>query len=227
MSEYTTCYGLSKKGEINCKNSQTPFLGEHDDLIDVVINDQKFLDERGITRLQIAARMKMFADGGEFEDDDWKVEIIQTKGRQYCPFDINPDIKFEFPYGSRDIIVFNKKIQKQIKFADLLIHLIADHQFFEGPDMEYRVEPEEAIQVLEVNKDCEEKEYCEMFRILEKWDIKAIVSKYRNGEVDTFTYQDKKYEVYTDHVLGPTPRYLCKIDGLWQYIFYNDYRDIR
>jgi hypothetical protein len=63
---------------------------------------------------------------------------IKTKGYQGCPFSGCKGC------GSDDYSILNINNKKSCKFSDLVIHLIRDHEFFEG-DVEYRVDPQAAV----------------------------------------------------------------------------------
>ena len=89
-------------------------------------------------------------------DDKFLMSMVPTMGVQYCPFKMerkyNPSgyiITDTCGRGSADYMVYNLKTNKFLRFSDLSIHLIRDHCFFEG-NIPYRVDPEIAIEVLEL-----------------------------------------------------------------------------
>jgi len=80
-------------------------------------------------------------------------------GYEYCPFFANVNINGELHKHhcnykcSSDYIIYNQNNKKHIIFPGLIIHLIHEHKFFEGSS--YRLNPSEAIDVLEINDKCE------------------------------------------------------------------------
>ncbi len=145
------------------QNSQIGFLGENDNLVEVIQADAQVLKKYGITHKQIGDRLKSLTgqaerkwylnsragiyskpgeDPGVLIGDLFRVHGYGTLGIQECPFG-------NCGAGSSDYVIKNLKQKIQIKFPSLMPHLIRDHHFFEG-NTSYRLDPEKAIEVLEL-----------------------------------------------------------------------------
>jgi len=77
-------------------------------------------------------------------NDKFLVISMGTNGYQSCPFDNCTG------RGSLDYSIINIQNNISMKFSDLTIHLIRDHEFFEG-SVEYRVDPISAIRCLDLS----------------------------------------------------------------------------
>jgi hypothetical protein len=53
-------------------------------------------------------------------------------------------------YEKVNTTVVNKHLGKEVVFTDLHIHFVRDHGFYEGQGSPFRLEPEDLIEVLEV-----------------------------------------------------------------------------
>jgi hypothetical protein len=63
---------------------------------------------------------------------------------QGCPWDCPP-----IPWACFDFLIVNRRSGEYITGPGMIVHLIREHQFFEGSESPYRVEPLRAIRVLE------------------------------------------------------------------------------
>ena len=74
------------------------------------------------------------------------------RGFQLCPFDFHYDGSSIHSCGraSRDIEIRNISNGMSILFSELLIHMIRDHQFFEGEGLRYRLDPKAVVGTLEL-----------------------------------------------------------------------------
>lgn len=81
------------------------------------------------------------------------ISYAVTMGRQICPFDFDLTHSGKGPCGtsggSTDYVIYDIQTGNSLRFSDLIIHLIKDHCFFEG-NVPYRVDPENAIKVLDI-----------------------------------------------------------------------------
>ena len=95
----------------------------------------------------------------------FRVRIVHYHGSQHCPFgyrettteiqdstlDPQPLMGREScGYGSSDYDIENLISGESIFVSELIIHLIRDHEFFEGIGLPYRLDPRRAIRVLEM-----------------------------------------------------------------------------
>jgi hypothetical protein len=150
------------------------FLGQTEGLREVVERDDATLKKHGITHEQIADRLESLVEqakqneGDDLIEGKYKVKSLHYRGVQTCPFydigDCGSDNRDIFitkcntkkPSGIKGMIqrVINPALREteeidRIEFPGLIMHLIRDHHFFEG-DTPYRLNPEDAIRVLEI-----------------------------------------------------------------------------
>jgi hypothetical protein len=78
----------------------------------------------------------------------FQVFIIQTKGYQECPWECD----FDHMWGSFTFLILNRKLGEYLITPGLIIHLIREHQFFEGVESPYRVDPVRTVRVLELTQ---------------------------------------------------------------------------
>lgn len=91
-------------------------------------------------------------DSAVVVDSRFSVTIAEYKGYQYCPFDYNWDgnsIRSCYS-ASVDFEIRNTRRGSSMLLSELLIHMIRDHQFFEGEGLRYRVDPRLAADTLEL-----------------------------------------------------------------------------
>ncbi len=72
-----------------------------------------------------------------------QVFFTTYRGFQLCPW------YGDSTWGYFDFLILNRQSGKYITGPGLIVHLIREHQFFEGSESPYRVEPINAIRVLE------------------------------------------------------------------------------
>jgi hypothetical protein len=85
----------------------------------------------------------------------YKVRIERYKGPQICPFAPQP---YENPcpgrgdrrFASIDWTIRNPRSRMELSGPGLIVHLIAAHNFFEGPQSPYRVSPRKLAELLEL-----------------------------------------------------------------------------
>lgn len=94
----------------------------------------------------------------------FSVVTVYFRGYQYCPFDYREHFTYEelpgigrFVSGGSiescgqtdcDVRVKNLDSGSSIHFSGLIIHLIREHQFFEGEGLQYRLDPKKAAETL-------------------------------------------------------------------------------
>jgi len=136
------------------KLSRGGFLGENEKLNEVLKEDNETVKRLGVTHEQIASRIEYFINvigypsrEGKLIDGKYLVGGIAWRGGQKCPWG---DAGSMMPHSSRDLFVRNQELGKQIDFPGGIVHLIREHKFYEGKQSPYRVDPEEAVRVLDI-----------------------------------------------------------------------------
>lgn len=140
--------------------SEDGFLGPNERLEDVLSEDARILASRGVTAAAIAERLRdivgraldrpEYAPNGRSRAtvDHFRVSWEQWMGFQECPWGCA-----RAGWGSIDFVIENRRTGKRLAGPGLIAHLIAEHGFFEGHESPYRVDPIEAIEVLEIEPD--------------------------------------------------------------------------
>lgn len=129
------------------------FLG-HDKrhIHDIVLHDQRTLKNIGVDAETIAEKLQEFimigelGMGGTIEHGDFEVQVFWHKGKMPCPFG-EPGLHHKIV-----ATVKNMKLNKKIHYSQLSIHLIKEHCFFGGTGSTYRLEPEDVVEVLGLQK---------------------------------------------------------------------------
>jgi len=150
------------------------FLSHKDKLLEVVERDSETLARLGITHDQVADRLESICGQA------WRIEsVLYSRGEhpehhknltrpwiyverkfgvrdtawmglQTCPFKTRTEECGNTSRASVDVHLKNRDLgNERIDFPGLIIHLIRDHHFFEG-NTHYRLDPEEAVRVLEL-----------------------------------------------------------------------------
>jgi hypothetical protein len=81
-----------------------------------------------------------------FAVENFWVSTMHWKGYQPCPWECDPDPH----WGSLDFRIDNCSTGASFKGPGLIVHLIERHGFFEGLESPYRVDPADAVEVLEL-----------------------------------------------------------------------------
>lgn len=126
------------------------FMGEDPrDLAEIIEQDNATIARLGYSREQIAARMQeitaqAIAGLGMWVqmDSNRQAKVDEAKGTLPCPW----------PHSGR----FAKRVTTlqhldtgaTVMWADLNIHMIAEHAFFEGKGSHFRLEPENLIDMI-------------------------------------------------------------------------------
>lgn len=127
------------------------FLGDDARSLSAILEaDEATVARLGFTHAALAARMRQLRDAGLRGlgepirvEDHFEVRVDTVRGALPCPF------------GERGLhaktftIVRNLNTGRELTYADLSIHLIATHGFYEGRGSPFRLEPEEIVAVLE------------------------------------------------------------------------------
>jgi hypothetical protein len=116
---------------------------------DVIDADNAKLAKIGFTAEQIAAKMQQITDiaitglGTWVQiDQDRMAKTDEAKGSLVCPWP-HPG-----KFAKRITTVKLTASQQTISWADLSIHLIAEHHFFQGKGSAFRIEPEQLVEMI-------------------------------------------------------------------------------
>ncbi len=128
------------------------FLGvDARNLVDILTDDEAAVLRLGLTHRDIADRMIALREAGtaglgELIDvpPRFEVRVDSVRGRLPCPFG-DPGI---FP--KTNTTVRNTRLGREITYTDLHIHMIGSHGFYEGKGSQFRLEPRDLAEVLEV-----------------------------------------------------------------------------
>lgn len=115
--------------------------------------DDAAIRRHGLTHARIARRMLALRQAG------WKglgepvsvpphfeVCVDAARGKLPCPFGDQGS------FAKVNTTVHNLESGKKITFTDLNIHLIATHGFYEGRGAQFRLDPEQLMDTLELGK---------------------------------------------------------------------------
>jgi len=127
---------------------------------EIIDSDSVKLQKLGFTAKQIAERMqeitqKAIAGLGIWVEINNRRQAIvnEAKGFLICPWS-HPG-----KFAKRVTTVRLKESGADIRWADLNIHLIAEHGFFEGKGSAFRIEPEKLINIIFSAPDKEKKSW--------------------------------------------------------------------
>lgn len=126
------------------------FMGTDRRSVSEIIDGDMFeLAELKITIEKIVGRMKEITNAaipalGCWVQVDKKLEVKveEAKGRLNCPW--------PHPAGCAKRVTYVRNLEsgQSIKWADLNIHLIEKHNFFEGKGSLFRIEPKELVKII-------------------------------------------------------------------------------
>jgi hypothetical protein len=132
------------------KLSAGGFMGADSRGVDEVIaEDRAVLEKLGYNAAQVAMRLQELRDLARPALGNWvKIsDVLEVKSEDYKGFIVCP-----WPHAGR----FEKRIttaqrldtNQSASWSDLNIHLIKEHNFFEGKGSFFRIEPQDLIRVL-------------------------------------------------------------------------------
>jgi len=129
------------------------FLGKDSrNLIDILVEDDEEVKRMNLTHQKIASRMIEMREAGMKGLGDFisvpphfKVQVDSVRGKLPCPFG-DPGI---FP--KTNTTVRNLKLEREITYTDLHIHMICSHGFYEGKGFAFRLEPKDLVKILEIS----------------------------------------------------------------------------
>lgn len=130
------------------------FLGEDTRNIEAIIRqDEDLLQKEGITIPQIVKALKKLTFlgvdglGDPVESGDYTITVDHFRGWQYCPF------KHKKRLSKRNTTLYDRVTGLTLVWSDLSLHLIEDHSFFQGKGSHFRMEPEDILAVLRLEKE--------------------------------------------------------------------------
>jgi len=146
---YTKIQQRMKKGVLVLEG----FLGDDKrNLVDIINEDNETVKRLGFTHQIIAEKLNELREIGlkaieqsVIYKDHIEIKVEIFRGKLPCPFGEKGI------YQKSEIVVINKKIDEQIKYTDLSIHLIKEHGFYQGVGSPYRLDPEKIVRVLEIS----------------------------------------------------------------------------
>ncbi len=130
--------------------SATGFMGaDTRNLAEIIDADMAEVARLGYTPHQIAERMQQITDKAKSAlgnwikiDDTHSAMITEVKGRIPCPWPHAGN------FAKRVTTLKDMQTGRQIHFSDLNIHLVAEHNFFEGRGSPFRIDPKEIVEML-------------------------------------------------------------------------------
>jgi hypothetical protein len=118
-------------------------------LAEIIEADLAELDKLGHTPGQIAQRMREITETATTALGNWvnidahlRAMITEAKGRIPCPWPHAGN------FAKRVTTLRDSRTDEQINWSDLNIHLIAEHNFFEGRGGPFRIEPKQITEML-------------------------------------------------------------------------------
>ena len=129
------------------------FLGNDSrQLIEILTEDDAEVKKLGVTHQIIAQRMIELRDKGmrglgEFinVEPHYEIRVDSVRGKLPCPFG-DPGI-----YPKTNTTVKNLKLDKEVTYTDLHIHMIYVHGFYEGKGSNFRLDPADIVNILDIN----------------------------------------------------------------------------
>ncbi|MDI1476833.1 hypothetical protein [Polyangium sp. y55x31] len=136
--------------------STAGFLGETERLEEVLKEDASTLVSLGITAADVAGRIReivgkalrsrssRYSRQDTYDVGRFRVRLMQWGGSQECPW----LCAIDSGWASIDFAIENRRTGAKLRGPGLIVHLIAEHGFFEGKESPYRVDPRQAAEVL-------------------------------------------------------------------------------
>jgi hypothetical protein len=139
--------------------SRTGFLGRDESLVDVISRDAKTLSELDLSCVVLASELDELVTAAEASPAhqvrigalECQVQVLQ--GFQICPWAPDPDRRqcdagLGVRHASIDWRITDLETAEEMRGPGLVIHLIRDHEFFEGRMSPNRVEPLQLARLL-------------------------------------------------------------------------------
>ncbi len=139
--------------------SRRGFLGPGDKLAEVLAHDQETLRDLNLSCAEIASALESLITAAESSPSrqaragplECRVQVHQ--GFQLCPWTPDPNrgqcrAGGGVRHASVDWIISNANAHTEMIGPGLIVHLIRDHYFFEGPGSPNRVDPVQLARLL-------------------------------------------------------------------------------
>jgi len=140
------------------KITKDGFLGNDTRHIhDIVEEDVHTLTRLGVTQEQIADRLQFFIEEGKqgletpVTVGDFVSQVIWRRGMLPSPFGDPKRL-----YHKIVATVKNTKLDKELAYTQLNVHMIRDHGFFEGHGSVFRLDPEKVVAFLDIQPEIPE-----------------------------------------------------------------------
>lgn len=126
------------------------FLGDDSrSLWEILDADARMVEKLGYSTAEIAVRMQNITDEARKGLGDWvevgenlRAWVSDTRGVIACPW------PHAFRADKTVITVEKTDTGKTIQWADLNVHLIGEHGFFQGKGSAFRLEPRELVEII-------------------------------------------------------------------------------
>jgi len=122
-------------------------------LVDILVEDEAAVRRLGTTHLAIARRMRQLRRAGAGGlgnsipvGDNFDVIVDGVRGRMPCPYE-------DGTVSKTNTRVTNRRLEREILFTDLHIHMIERHGFYMGRGSLYRLEPADVVAILEIEPE--------------------------------------------------------------------------
>lgn len=130
--------------------SASGFMGtDTRSLSEIIDADMAEVVQSGYTTHKIAEQMQQITDKAKEALGNWtqiddihSAMVTEVKGRIPCPWPHAGN------FAKRVTTLQDMQTGRKIHFSDLNIHLIAEHNFFEGRGSDFRIEPKEIVEML-------------------------------------------------------------------------------
>jgi len=137
------------------KTSRDGFLGtDTRHLGEIIVEDDLSVKRLDLTHAAIVDRMRFFRDAAEegfggvvMVPPHFEVRSDSVRGKISCPFGHQGG-----GFAKNTVIVENTRLNKQVMYTDLTIHLIEAHGFYQGRGAYFRTDPAVLAEVLEVER---------------------------------------------------------------------------
>lgn len=136
------------------------FLLTNTSLEEVLANDAGTLASLGIAAKQVGQGLAELLEAAGSKSDwfrpfrtgEYKVEIRRRRGLLTCPWapdEFEPCVVGTFlPPTANEFLIEHRASGQRLEGFELSVHLIRDHAFFGGPGTRFRIEPEQAVAIL-------------------------------------------------------------------------------
>jgi hypothetical protein len=132
------------------KLSSVGFMGtDQRSSSEIIDADLAEISRLGYSSKDIADKMQQITDLAVKTLGNWtridennEAMVAEAKGRIPCPWPHAGN------FAKRVTVLRNSKTGDQVMWSDLNIHLIAEHNFFEGKGSKFRIEPKKLIKML-------------------------------------------------------------------------------